>query len=608
MDRSGHHREREGRRGGLSHRAVLLVLPAALLVAALGYSVYANLSGPSKEDAPLSHTVERSEFVHEITERGNVESASNIEIRCQVQSQGTAGTRILKIVPEGTYVEKGQVLVELDSSALENERLKQKIACSTSEAALIQAQNDWETAQKTREEYEFGKYILDEETCKSEIAQANENYRRAQEYLDYSQKLAKKGYVTDMQLQADKFGFEKAKSDLGSAETKARVLRQFTKLKMLRQLDADIATSKAKLDAQTATHELDMAKLKLIEEQIANCTIKAPEPGQVVYANNTEYRGFGNEVIIEEGALVRERQVLIRLPDPKRMQVKAKVNESKIALVREGQPVTIHLDAFPEAELTGLVEKVNEYPAQSSWWSTSVKEYETTVKIVDSPVALRPGLTAEVKIRVARESDVVQVPVQAVVEHGGKPYCILPGDSAWEVREVRLGGTNEKFVVVKEGLSAGETVALGAAALRDKVELPELPLEPSARPMLAETPGAASPVAVGPAAKPGGLPQASPTGAKPRSGKRADDKGDKRDDSINSPAQLAKLFDEADKNRDGKLDRTEVPARFASLLATADANHDQRIDRAEWDTAVRSRAAGKPAPAGGPAAGHGGGP
>ncbi len=607
MERSGRLRKREDRRGGMPPRALLLVLPA-LVVAALGFSVYANLSGTSRDDPPMTHTVECGEFLHEITERGNVESASNVEIRCEVQSQGTAGTRILKIVPEGTYVEKGQVLVELDSSALENELLKQQIACSTSKAALIQAENDWETAKKTREEYQYGKYIIDEDTSKSDIFQANENYRRAQQYLDYSQKLAKKGYVTDMQLQADKFALEKAESDLKAARTKQEVLEKFTKAKMLRQLEADIATAEAKHSAQKATHDLDMAKRKLIEEQIAKCTIKAPEPGQVVYANNTEYRGFGNEVIIEEGALVRERQVLIRLPDPKRMQVKAKVNESKIALVREGQPVMIHLDAFPEAVLAGVVEKVNEYPAQSSWWSTSVKEYETTVKIVDSPVPLRPGLTAEVKIRVARESEAVQVPVQAVLEHAGKTYCILPGQAGWEVRDVKLGGTNEKFVVVKEGLSPGEMVALGAAALREKVELPEPPPEPAAKPALAGAAGAAPPPAGSPVAKAGGPPSARPPGPNSPSGKRVDDERDNRDAAKETAAQLARLFDEADRNHDGKLDRAEIPARFASLLAAADANRDQVIDRAEWLAALRGRLAAKPAPASGPAAGQGGGP
>ena len=48
------------------------------------------------------------EFVHEIVERGNVESASNVEIRCEVKMRGKSIT-ILEIVPEGTYVEPGQV-------------------------------------------------------------------------------------------------------------------------------------------------------------------------------------------------------------------------------------------------------------------------------------------------------------------------------------------------------------------------------------------------------------------------------------------------------------------------------------------------------------------
>jgi len=579
--------EASSRRAGIARRAVVLALPlVAVAIASLAYSMLPGLSRLSDEDAPLMHRVERGDFVHEITERGNVESASNIEIRCEVQSQNTAGTRILKIVPEGTYVQKGDVICELDSSALENDRMRQESIASLSLAALIQAENDVETSKIAKQEYQEGKYTLDEQAIESEIQLAEENQRRAEDYLKFSRELAQKDYVTKVQLKADEFAWEKAKTDLKSGKTKRDVLQKFTRAKMVLQLESDSKTAEARHKAQQATHDLDDSRLKLIKAQIEKCIIRAPENGQVVYATNTEMRGFGNEVIIEEGAVVRERQVIVRLPDPKRMQVKAKVNESKIALVREGQAATIRLDAFPGVELTGVVEKVNEYPAASSWWAANVKEYDTIVRIFDSPVMLRPGLNAEVNIRVDQQADVLQVPVQSVIEHGGKYYCAMRNASDWEAREIKVGATNDKFVLIREGLEAGDLVAMNAAALREKLDLPEVSREPAGKTALA------------------GVPTADPKPAKPPEAKGAAPPDD-RD-------RYRQSFDLADRNHDGKLDRSELPEQYASALQSVDANKDGKVDLAEW-TAAERRWNGKKSgvkvrsPAG-PGGGAGGGP
>ena len=129
---------------------------------------------------------------------------------------------------------------------------------------------------------------------------------------------------------------------------------------------------------------------------------------------------------------MRERQTLIKLPDPKRMQVKANINEAKINLVAEGQQATIRLDAFPESNIHGSVTKVDEYPAATGWFNANVKEYGTVVtidseSIENKSIGLRPGLTAEVRILVEYVPKAVIVPVQAVIEHGNKHYCLLWG-------------------------------------------------------------------------------------------------------------------------------------------------------------------------------------
>ena len=271
----------------------------------------------------------------------------------------------------------------------------------------------------------------------------------------------------------------------------------------------------------------------------------------------------GNDTIIEEGAVVRERQVIVRLPDSERMQVKAKINESKVALVAEGQPATIHLDAFPDIELHGAVKKVNEYPAQSAWWAGNIKEYDTLVEIRDLPVTLRPGLTAEVKIRVARQLDVLQAPVQSILEHGGKHYCAVKKGPDWETRELQIGLTNDKFVVVQEGLEEREQLALAVASLRGKLDLPELPAEIQK---------------LGSTAARGGM---GPSG----------EVGGKQSSEVAKKADLAeapnRMFRELDKNHDGKLDIKEVPESFRSRFAEADTNKDGYLDQKEWAAAQK---------------------
>lgn len=461
-------------RRGIARRRLLATLAIlGVLVGGVAYW-WAPRGSAHGDDGPMLHLVERADFLHDIVERGELESASNLEIRCEVKSLNTSGTTILEIVPEGTVVKAGDVVARLDSSALENDRTRQQMAVANSEAELIRAKTVYETAVMTKEEYLKGAYSQLLLQLESDAFVASENLRRAEEYQRYSEMLRNKGYITDSQLEADAFAAKKAGKDLDVATKKMSVLKDFTLRKMLAQLDSDVKTSEAKLKAQQHSHELEQNKLADIETQLAKCTVTAPTNGQVVYANVTNGWG-GREVIIEAGVSVRERQPIIRLPDHTKMQVKAKINEAKVAMIVKGMSASVRLDAFPDRDFRGEVERVNEYPAPSNRYTSSAKEYETTIRVIDPPPSARPGLTAETRIHVEYLPGVVQIPVQAVFEHSEKHYCIVNTDEGFKPLEVKVGSTNDKFVVVREGLDEGQAVVLNAASLRAKVGLPDLP-------------------------------------------------------------------------------------------------------------------------------------
>ncbi len=466
-------RSRRARRWGSS--GLLGIASIAFLVAAAGGGVWWwTRSGGVKTDRNLIlHTVARDDFELNVTERGEVESYDVTEVRSLVKSNSTAGYAILRIVPEGTVVKKGDFLVELDSSALQTQRTSQKILVNAAKAAEVEAKNTYDTAVIAKREYLEGTNLQERQTIESEVFVAEENLNRAKEYYAYSQKLASKGYVNELQLEADHFAVEKAKKDLDTANTKLRVLEEFTKPKMLSTLESAILIAKAKWDSGQNSHELELEKLHEFDDQIAKCTLTAPQDGVVKYAHVMDGRG-DQQFVVEEGTVVRERQPIIRLPNADSMRVNLQVNESLIQYVRPGMPAIISPVGFGDRVLRGTVEKVNQYAEPTGWRQANVKEYKAFVSIDDSAPDLRSGMTASVTIRCAEVPDALQVPVQAVYQHGDKFYCFLPNAGSWEAREVVPGPTNDKFFVIEGGLTEGERVSMNPRAFLAQVSLPKL--------------------------------------------------------------------------------------------------------------------------------------
>ncbi len=303
------------RRGQFSLSPLTLVTLVSLTVCGSGYWWWTSQSSNQGGTNAILHTVAHNDFVLEVIERGEIQSSGLNEVRSLVKSKNTAGVAILKIVAEGTEVKTGDFLVELDSSALQEEYTTQQIVVTQVNALEIEARNLYETAQISLREYLNGIYVQEHQTIESEVFVAEENLNRAKEYYEYSKKLAAKGYVNELQLEADQFAVEKTAKELEAAKTKLLVLDDYTKAKMLKQLASDIAITSAKWEAQKHAYELELTRLKDVSQQVALCTITAPRDGIVLYAHKEGHRG--EDFIVEVGVMIRERQAIIRCPTPR---------------------------------------------------------------------------------------------------------------------------------------------------------------------------------------------------------------------------------------------------------------------------------------------------
>jgi HlyD family secretion protein len=462
-------------RGGSLTTITAAAFVAVMLAGGGGLWWWMSSGDSSGEENILLHRVERGDFALTLTERGEVEAFDVTEVRSLVKSNNTTGNAILRIVPEGTKVKKGDFLVELDSSALATLRTAQQILVNDAKAAEVEARNNYDVAVITKREYLEGTYLQDRQAIESELFVAEENLNRAKEYFAYSQKLASKGYVNVNQLEADRFAVEKANKDLDTAKTKLKVLDEFTKLKQASTLDSAILIAKAKWEAAQNSHKLEIDKLNDIDDQIAKCTMTAPQDGIVKYAHISDGRG-DQQFIVEEGTMVRERQVIIKLPNADSMRVNITVNESLVQYLEPGMAADIRPVGYDQV-LHGTVEKVNQYAEPTGWRQANVKEYKAFVRIDDVSADLRSGMTASVTIHCADVPNAIQVPVQAMYAHGPKFFCFVYDHGQWNAREVKAGPTNDKFFVIKSGLEESDLVAMNPRAYLADVSLPKLPPE-----------------------------------------------------------------------------------------------------------------------------------
>jgi multidrug resistance efflux pump len=527
MDRFAESRTLSTRRNGSTLTYLIGGLGClAVLVAAIIFFLRGDDDDP--QSAPLLSQVTRGPYEHEVLEQGDVESSNNVELRCEVRARNAnsgPSTSIIDVVREGTRVKKGDWLVTFDSSALEQELGTQRIAVNTIEALVIQAKATYDTALIARTEYLEGTYREQEKTIQNQIFVAEETLKKAQLSHDSIKRLVSRGLLSSLQLEGERFRVDAAQNDLDLAKRRLEVLEKYTKEKMLTQLNSDAQAAEVRWRNEQGSYQEELKKLKDIEDQVAKCKVYAPQDGQVVYANITSSRS-GSEFVVEPGAMVRENQVVIRLPDPTSMQVKAKVSESRINLVKEGMPVSIRIDAFGDSVLEGSVIRVNKYAEPGNWFSSSIKEYATFIQIHDPPLSLRVGLTAEVRIHVESRADALQVPVQAIYDRGGQTFCLVQNGTDWDTREVVISSTNEKTAAIdeekSEPLQPGERIVMNPRkhlALFDASRLPKEVVEPKRIPGAGEPakeqvaqdgPAAQSPVAQSPAAQ---LPAAQSDGS-----------------------------------------------------------------------------------------------
>jgi len=471
--------------------------------------------------------VRRGDLPIVVTERGNLESQQDVQILCEtddIRSEGVRGTLIVWIVPNGSSVEKGDLLVELDSSQ-HIERLDRQILLTEraksehlqaqatydnqitqNETALAEAELQVKLAELELEMFrdpQAGTLKLEVEEIERQIDDTNSEILAAQANLELRnndklgiESLFKLGYAGKNELDRSRLDYLQAEGQFAAKMNRLQTqMASLTKkqtferdmqilqlngnletanrdlIQVRRNNEAMLAQAEAQLNSATESLKKEEELLDRYRDYVEKCKIYAPQGGMVAYVSDRRREE------IREGVPVRMRQAIMTIPNLREMQVQTAIHESVLDQVFEGQRAMVRVDAFPDQQYAGTVRQVAVLPDQGGWMSSDTKVYSTTVSIDEKVDHLKPGMTAVVEIQVDHLTDITSIPIQAVVQRGSVNWCFVEQGNSAERREISLGRTNDKYVEIKSGLAEGDRVVLNPLAILDENSIRESPGE-----------------------------------------------------------------------------------------------------------------------------------
>ncbi len=378
----------------------MLMIPGLLLTTAIGAGVVAQVveseSDPKGNQKPPQAEQPKvaDEQVGEpgviLVERGTIEAQKSTNVINQTDLQ----TSILSILPEGTLVEKDQLVCELDTQELRNELANQRLATEQARADYQNAQKTFEIKEIDVEEYIGGILPQELKTIEGQIKLAQAELELAKDRLQVIKESEEKGQLLDLKIKQGEFAILKTEFNLQQIEQKREVLKMYTGPKQVKTLQAEVESARAILFAREAAMVREMEREEEIQSRIEKCKIYAPADGMVTYASAD----------IREGAIVRPRQILFRLNDIEApLQLDTRVPEAMIDKITPGKNVLITVDAFPNQTLKGVVASISPLPNPTRLNAGLPEEYfyntyNTKVTIEENTKHLRPGMTATVEI------------------------------------------------------------------------------------------------------------------------------------------------------------------------------------------------------------------
>ena len=200
---------------------------------------------------------------------------------------------------------------------------------------------------------------------------------------------------------------ERQKVAVADAESKLVRAKELASRQLINKVDlenAEVTLKQAEAQLKSTQSSIVQAEASVNKAQVdlAHTVITAPIDGIIIKRSVDK----GQTV----AASMSAPELFIIAADLTKMQVNASIDESEVGRMRPGQAVTFRVDAYPTETFHGMVKQVRLNPTTVQ----NVVTYSTVIDVPNPDYKLKPGMTANVTIEVARRENALRVPNSAL--------------------------------------------------------------------------------------------------------------------------------------------------------------------------------------------------
>ncbi len=380
--------------------------------------------------------LERAQLRIEITEKqqeSSLAQAKNSVLKAQATLDSFVATTQQRITEAESLVATTKNSLDQDNIALKQAEIglgQAKLTLERAESAVESAKISYET---TVSEHERNKELYDKqliskqalEDSQRQLIVAKTQYDTALKEVESQKETIKS---QDENLNARKKAIESRQTTLDLNKKNVETLKESLKAQQ-KQYDAEFEDSQTRLQQiqETTEEEKELtihskvsaeagllqaeSQLKSQQERYEWTTVTAPMAGTIT------------RLIVEEGEIITSGrssfsrgEAIMRIADLDQMIVRTQINQVEIGKIEVGQRAEITVDSYQGRVFPGKVSEISPSATQRGPGNqSSVITFEVDIEVTGAPSELLPGMSADVDIIVFEESDILQLPIPAVL-------------------------------------------------------------------------------------------------------------------------------------------------------------------------------------------------
>ena len=456
------------------------LMAAFLALVAAGILFAVAASTRSNDANGLLQTVETAQvtaaaFYIALPAEGAVEAARAVPVICKVPD-----TQIVTVVPDGTRVDAGDVIMTVNSDEVKKkvDRLRSQVAEAEEDVRKKRAGGE-KRVQNARTAFgkaQEGSHLAQlkakaaVEKAEAEVAFLEKELVVVEGELAKRKRLREEGLVpiTDVEQAEDAlrdktFALEDARRSLTQARTDAETTLDLKEMDIrtaeleVQQAEAAFVTSVISAERQLAASQRDFEES---EEQLVGVSIRAPVSGLALI--ETTWEGGSGRRARRTGDQVGENMRVASVIDPSEMWVRCNIGEADIESVSADMPAFVSVPAIGATGLRGKVLAVDNLGRLSSFWEGGVpgkNVFAAIIEVTTSEIRLRPGMGASVEIVLDHVTEGLAVPLEALFSKGGDSVIYRAEDSGYRELPAKVLKRNNALAAIEADIEEGDVVA-----------------------------------------------------------------------------------------------------------------------------------------------------